>query len=601
MNLESITIKGFRSYRTRQTFNFVDLAPGLYLVRGKNGSGKSSLFEATNWILFEQTSRGLKAGNIRSWETDAKCEGALIVDGVSVVREWPPRALQLDGTVVAQEELEKRLKLTPSIAQHLFHFSQFEDFFIDLKPSPRMDLYGKVLGLDFWDEKADKAGALAKKAQGRGQQQEIAVAKLESKIETLAEQDFSEEIDAWEKERTKHIKAWAQTLKEKQDLLAKLKKAAEDKGRLLKAQLAVTEAKVAKDAAFEAEMSKMNAQARLTAHVSGCKHSLELVGKEIERFEKLGTGTCGVCGQPITPQHKRKHTATLAGKLKEARQKLEDAKEAAAEGSQSLSRFTAAKRKAEAALDDAKSRLNQLTSIARERQKDIERAQEEVDAAEALLDKANAAVNPHLRQKKENEAALRTAKADLKKAKADLSEDREMIAALAFWQKGFKDIRLDIIQHSLVQLNAEVNESLHTFGLEGWEMRFEVEQENKSGGVRKGFLCTVIAPGAPADGVPWEAWSGGESQRLRLASELGIANLIAAFTGVQPNVEFWDEPSHWLEEQGMKALLGVLQERAERYQRAILLSEHKSLDFPFEGIIEVTKSEKGSKWQLVES
>ena len=84
MKIKRLVIQGFRSFSAAQELVVETLPAGLYLVTGKNivepslegnGVGKSSLFEALFWVLFDRTSRGLRAGNVKSWNSTEKCAG----------------------------------------------------------------------------------------------------------------------------------------------------------------------------------------------------------------------------------------------------------------------------------------------------------------------------------------------------------------------------------------------------------------------------------------------------------------------------------------------------------------------------------------------
>lgn len=58
VRLKGVTISGFRGFKDKQT---LDLNRNLILVRGKNGSGKSSLVEAIEWLFFDEISRKKKS------------------------------------------------------------------------------------------------------------------------------------------------------------------------------------------------------------------------------------------------------------------------------------------------------------------------------------------------------------------------------------------------------------------------------------------------------------------------------------------------------------------------------------------------------------
>lgn len=103
------------------------------------------------------------------------------------------------------------------------------------------------------------------------------------------------------------------------------------------------------------------------------------------------------------------------------------------------------------------------------------------------------------------------------------------------------------------------------------------------------------SPDSPEE-VPWESWSGGETQRLRIACSIGLANLIRARMPNAPELEIWDEPTSFLAEEGVQDLIDFFSERAE--ERQVFLIDHRSLDSgAFDRIFTVTKDKQGSHIQ----
>ena len=201
MKLEQLSIKGFRSYTDEQTLDVSEVPPGLYLVSGVNGAGKSTIFDALHWTLFGETSRGLRAGTVSNWATQKKCECSVTFDGVDISRGWSPNYLRVAGEEVDQRRLEETLRLTPEIALSTFYFSQFADFFLDLKPPQRMEIYSTVLGLDLWEDKADTSRKLAAEYSKEAQTFEVQEGRARERHQTLLRMDYTAEIVQWEKER----------------------------------------------------------------------------------------------------------------------------------------------------------------------------------------------------------------------------------------------------------------------------------------------------------------------------------------------------------------------------------------------------------------
>lgn len=184
-----------------------------------------------------------------------------------------------------------------------------------------------------------------------------------------------------------------------------------------------------------------------------------------------------------------------------------------------------------------------------------------------------------------------------KRLRGDIASLGEDHTAVSFWVGGFKRVRLFIVEETLRQLELEINNSLASLGLIDWHIALDVERENKSGGITKGFTVLIHAPGAPGP-VKFEAWSGGETQRLCLAGDLGLANLIMERAGLRSTLEFYDEPSQHLSNAGILDLAETLHQRATLTGRRIMVIEHNLLDYPYTGTITVVKNNDGSHIEL---
>ena len=170
----------------------------------------------------------------------------------------------------------------------------------------------------------------------------------------------------------------------------------------------------------------------------------------------------------------------------------------------------------------------------------------------------------------------------------------ERYSLYSFWVRGFKDLRLQLIAEALTELEIEVNSCVTALGLIDWELKFQVDRETASGTISRGFTVSVISPYNNKP-VPWESWSGGESQRLRIAATMGLSNLIRSRTGTELALEVWDEPSTALSQQGVHDLLEALNHRANTEQRPIWIVDHTSHSFGgFAGGATITKRKSGS-------
>lgn len=78
--LENVTIEGFLSFKDKVEFK---IESGVWLILGEcdeftsNGAGKSSLFDAIFWCLYNQTTKGISSANVINDELDGHCRVVL--------------------------------------------------------------------------------------------------------------------------------------------------------------------------------------------------------------------------------------------------------------------------------------------------------------------------------------------------------------------------------------------------------------------------------------------------------------------------------------------------------------------------------------------
>lgn len=574
MKLVRLEIQGFRSFTAPQSIDFSALKPGLYHVKGENlvepelggnGVGKSSLFEAVYWTLYDKTSRGLRAAAVKNWHSRERCAGILDVETaagpLSVLRIWKPNTLEValgdkEPRAADQTEVEKLAGIPADAFLYSIYFAQFTPAFVDLKPAEQTALFTSVLGLGIWERAAEVAQLALRAADEIIAERREEKARLEGQAEGLLSQDFDREEKAWAAEHKRRTKELEARIRGSQKALKSAAQACQERAG---AFLGVVEG-----------LARYNRELSL---IEGQRQELE---RQLARLEAKNLTKCPTCGQAISNGHIKKEIARVRN-------------EALA--------LTQREKEPRAALD----KLREQEKGAREQQEleaRLDQAAKEANVYQGEWTRLQQEQNPFTRQREKQEQRAEEIVHALEASEAALLHAERERAALAYWPRGFKELRLSLIRESLEQLTAEANETLFALGLREWSVEFDVERETKAGAVNRNFSIMVRAPHVK-DAVPWEAWSGGESQRLRLSISLGFANLIASRLGMRPNVELWDEPSTWLNESGIYALLSVLAERALSQGKVILLADHRALDFGgFTGTVQLTKSETGTRLEI---
>jgi DNA repair exonuclease SbcCD ATPase subunit len=612
MQLHRITITNFRSFKGEQTFRFPE-EPGLYFMQGvnaleprleANGSGKSTIWEALLWCLYGKTSRGLKAGDVCNWDADkgTKVEFAYqMQDNISIkvmTRTWKPNSWTvtdlfgktIDLTKDEQSLSDIRLEFMPFL--HCILMAQSQPMFLDLKHDAQASLFSEVLGLDHWIDYSSAASKRATAQDMESRQLERRLSEVTGRID--AQQDFKGSIEGFETDREFELSGFVKPYHDGCAQLRVLKNVEQDAIALETKRR--TDYKVARDLLdlFQNDTFKPAQKAydelRTQLRVAIARaDDLDAAWLRVKEQKD-----CPTCKRPLDRTEHAEHM-----RLHEKAWRAANAIELGLEDQVS---------KAEAALDgmsragvkllDAFNKATDALGLAEQSVKTqrmaILRVGKELDDLESQVEAIEKRVNPFLEvqaKAKEEGKRLRAERVEIQEA-LDQSSGKHRL--YSYWVRGFKELRLQLIAEALTELEIEVNSCVTALGLVDWELKFEVDRETKGGSIARGFSVQVISPNGSKP-TPWEAWSGGESQRLRLAATMGLSNLIRSRMGVELDLEVWDEPSTALSPQGVRDLLEALEHRAHQEQRIIFVVDHTAHAFGgFAGGATITKTRKGS-------
>jgi energy-coupling factor transporter ATP-binding protein EcfA2 len=161
--LRSVTVEGFRGIGGETTLH-VQPGPGLTLVVGRNGSGKSSFAEAAELAVTGASRRWSRNTAARTGWRNIHTSGisrvavGLAADGragtMTLAREWPPDAALEDAAAYVQAPGARRESGSPAgWAEPLELYRPFLSYselgtLVDGKPSEMYDVLQAILGLD---------------------------------------------------------------------------------------------------------------------------------------------------------------------------------------------------------------------------------------------------------------------------------------------------------------------------------------------------------------------------------------------------------------------------------------------------------------------
>src|SRR3990167_9278403 len=613
MIINRVQIKNFKSFKGEHTFTFDENSPGLYHLSGENGGGKSTLFESIHWILFGTTSRGLKARDIHSWHTPGSTWGmlSLTLDQDHIIeRQWSPNKLRLDGRDIEQSELDKLLPLTSETFQTAIYVPQFGDMFFDLKPTARLDLISNILQLDYWIDCSNKTSKKKNEYIVTQTDQQKKLEFIKGKMDKLVTTATSHEqkADSFDSEKDRkldelnitlasHVANLKDLINKKNTLVAdtkpqnELNKLTTSLNTVDKECLALEE----QASVVKTELQETNAKI----------HKLQIeqapYKKSLKKFTNL-QDECTACGQEIPKAYKTKQ-------VKEVTKQIADLEKTIQAHNTEISTINS---KYEIIQKQLVIKNNEFETIKR-KQDELSKKIATTSAEEKLLlnkiQNAETALTSHRKiivewegKKNPYEQEVENCVKELEK----LDEDREKldtaiqdltntIEGIEYWTKTFKEIRLYVAEEILTNLEVRVNNYMNDLGLNGWAIKFDVEKENRSGGISKGFHIMITSPKSD-ESVLWEAWSGGEAQPLRLAGTLGLSDLILQSMGIQSNMLILDEPTSHMNIDGVGHLLDLLYAKAEQDGKQIWVVDHVSAhDFGgFTKVLQVINTDSGS-------
>lgn len=615
-SIHKLWMFNFRAYSGHHEFEF-PTEPGLYFFSGankvddlgSNGAGKSTFLEAITWCLYGKTTRGLKANDIITWGLSTATVVLDLTVGDSrfkVKRSQKPNVLLLieDGVEkpVDQEELEKHLRLNFKAFLSAVLSAQFGTSFFQLSPTEKLDLFSKIMELDYWLDKSEAANDWSKKLLAEIEASDRGLAKEQGLIDGIRDDmtALRDKAAAFEEEQAQRGAALYLEMRNKAKAIEKL----EDSLKVTRKKRAATSAKLKEAVDKEQEaLGYRDSILEFIQELGKTKAGIQAIKEERTRkladFKKL-QGACPICSQPVDAAHAKRHVKDVEASLATIDVKLEDIHNRIGKKTGVLIKAKTEYQLAALAAADCRREMSACDVAVTKAQGAIEAANAEYDRLQLEFDRSKGETNPYIqliKQKKDQLAKSKQKLVTLEEAKAKLEAENE---AVSYWVKGFKRIRLFIIEQAFQTLEVEVNNCLAALGMPDWAISFDVERENKSGGMTKGFTVLINSP-RNTEPVKWESWSGGETQRLQLAGDLGLSNLIMSQAGLAGTVEFYDEPSTHLSKEGMLDLANMLHERAMSDKKQIWIIDHAAItNFgEFKGIIHAEKSTEGSSISMV--
>jgi DNA repair exonuclease SbcCD ATPase subunit len=609
VDIDFVDIVRFRSYTKQAVLDFAEAGPGLHFIHGinkttrneqSNGAGKSSIFNAICWCLYGKTIGGLKQGDVAPWSLKKRPDVAvgftITHDGKSkqhtVVRVG--NKIAVNGKDATQETLFKLLGCSFNLLVNTALHGQGRPLFLDLEPRQKLDLFTGALGLDRWDARSTAASKRAAHYTASIPLYANQISGLDSEAVRIKEQmtRLNARAQEWEEERTTRDERVSAEISDLEKRLVAMRRRKDDADlENERAGMRLKELRILQTT-LNADLTSI--QKNFNDFSMQCRDQERQIAVLEQELAAVTTsdGRCSTCGQSLRGTALEKHQRSIAQKIKQLK------KENTGIPSGVTTRLKKTKTDLKKCEDDIAGIVDALDDKARsfrQSTQNVAEAETRLRALQSAKQERDDERNPY----KEQIPALRTRLAAIAheqeeaKAQKELCERRSVRAQ--YWVKGFKQVKLYQIEEVLNDLEMTTNAMLPEIGLDGWEMQYSVERETKTGVIRPELNVTVLSP-FNDKAVKWEAWSGGEAQRLRIVGSLALSEVLLGHAGIDLGFEILDEPTRGLSPEGITDLCTFLADRAKHTKRQIFLLDQHAIDFGrFRSITEVVRDQHGSK------
>lgn len=574
---------------------------------GPNGVGKSKLFDALCWVQYGRTVRGMRGPCVRSWTGIDLTKVTLWFKHLGIkyklTRTAGPNKIILEQEgqrphQMHQETLDKVLGVSWESFVQVVVLGQFSQFFFDLSPTEKLRHFNDVMQLEIWNTMLERSSLIMKTSENNARVQEGRIQRLKGRVAEIGmetREQYQSRIDRFEYHVRKHQRIVDKLMKKKELTDRVLKKKAERRAELEKRVLH-----------YEANRSPLEDKAddldkkisELRRELTKFEHSWQASEDHMRSLYNVTTKSkvCFRCKQPILKEYlyaevkkvrnERRPLLAVRDRIRPLLHDLE-VERAKLKDNQKISGDT---------LLSMKEQLTELRVAAAEVQGRRDVLENQIAENRRLRDQADFSIADERSARNKQRRRKRHIDRLIKKQQFKLDRSNRIISSWKYMQQHFRNIRLWVIDTALAELKTLTNSFMQELGMTGWRAEFAIERESASGGLIKGFSVLIYSPGSPDKAMPWEAFSGGESQRLRIAGTCALSSLLRSRMGVDTSLEVWDEPTQHLSAEGIDDLISFFKARSRKLGMQLWMIDHRSLNHgQFDRRYRVTKTKSGSE------
>jgi energy-coupling factor transporter ATP-binding protein EcfA2 len=332
--IQSIEVQGFRGVGPRASLP-ITTGPGLTLVVGRNGSGKSSFAEALELLLTGDNSRWSTRSAIwkEGWRnlhhSEARIDAEFVVEGTKgttvVSRQWKPDAKVEEGDTVVTAQGSKKADLETmgwvgavEMYRPFLSYSELGSM-LDAGPSALYDALSAILGLEDLIDAEARLKDASKQRKKLSDEATSALPPILERLATIQDERASACIKAlsaktWDLEAIEKAVVGTDAADREESQLAVLR------------QLAVLEAPDADEVRTAADGLRAAASALREmggTEAAKARETAELLGAALTFHERHGDQDCPVCGQGSLDADWRAATGEEIGRLRQLAEQVD--------------------------------------------------------------------------------------------------------------------------------------------------------------------------------------------------------------------------------------------------------------------------------------
>ncbi len=583
MRLESLELHNYGPYVGQHVFNLSD--QGMVHIEGRNldepwmesnGSGKSSILDGLDWVLFGVIPRGDHVDSIVNAEVGANTLGIVRLtddDGTSIAilraRKHADHKnackLIVDGqdvTALDARETQAHINEVLGLDRAMFHAAVLygqEDRvrFADATDKDRMQILTQILQIEELDEWAtllkDKRATVEQAVGGH----ERAVREYEAELEGLRRSDPQAEAASFET----HRKANLETLQQQWALITGEFQKADQHYRTIyvdvSAGLAALEPKIR-----EAQQTV----AKCEAQEFGTKGRLQELEQATQRYQSMQNVECPTCRQMVHPGHVQNLSGTLSAEM-----------HGLVATSQQQASLTEQWRVYLKQLEAQRLELLNAGRLSDEAGAVVAQKTEAGNRVQQAIHEVTNRPNPYAVAAQEHQQRVAGVAEALRQAQAVLADAQGVLAYYDFWAQALRvsGLKNYILDSRLAELNEAINEWTSVMTQGGLKVRLTSQTDKRTGG--KANKLSIIVERANADGTitqrNFASWSGGEKQRVSLAIDFGLSRILARRARKRYDVMILDELFRHLDPKGRRYCMDMLQELSKE-KSSIFVVDH---------------------------